>query len=482
MSSSARHCNRKTRIVATLGPASSSPEAIEALLHAGVNVFRLNFSHGTHKDHGERIAAIRKASARTGIACGILADLQGPKIRTGKTPKDEPILLRTGKQVRITTQKVGCTEQLISVDYPHLVDEIKTGQFVLINDGAIRLQVRRIDRAEQTIVCRVINGGAFSSRKGVNLPGVNLHIPAMTAKDRRDAAFALRHEIHFVALSFVRSAEDLEPLHRLVKRNRRNVKIVAKIEKPEAAERIDEILDACDGIMVARGDLGVETSLEDVPVIQKDLIARANARAKLVIVATQMLESMIHSALPTRAESTDVANAILDGTDAVMLSGETAVGGHAVGAVETMGRIACAVEGSRYYSREWVDLSVGEKYPPYTVCEAAATASADFGDTPVLVYTLSGDTALYLSKIRNHTPIYAFSPGSEVVGMLSLAWNVTAFVLSLFSDGVALQRAAEKLLLERRLLRKGQYVIVISGTVGARGTTNSMRIKRVGEE
>ncbi|MBD3242047.1 MAG: pyruvate kinase [Chitinivibrionales bacterium] len=482
MSKSAKHCARKTRIVATLGPASSSPDTIEKLLRAGVNVFRLNFSHGTHRDHGERITAIRKASARTGITCGILADLQGPKIRTGKTPKDEPILLRAGKQVRITTRKVECSAEIISVDYAHLVDEIKPGQFVLINDGAIRLQVQRIEKAEQSIVCRIVDGGAFSSRKGVNLPGVDLRIPAMTVKDRRDAAFALQHDIHFIALSFVRSAKDLEPVHRLVKRHRRNVKVIAKIEKPEAAERIDEILDACDGIMVARGDLGVETSLEDVPVIQKDLIAQANTRAKMVIVATQMLESMIHNALPTRAESTDVANAILDGTDAVMLSGETAVGGHAVGAVETMVRIACAVETSRYFSRHWVDLSVGQKYPPFTVCEAAATASADFGDTPVLVYTLSGDTALYLSKIRNQTPIYAFSPEPSVVGMLSLAWNVTAFELPLYSDGVALQRAAEKLLLERRLLRKGQYAIVISGTAGARGATNFMRIKRVGEE
>lgn len=473
---------RKTKIVATLGPASSSLKVIESLLRAGVNVFRMNFSHGSHEEHGARIALVKTASQRTGIRCGILADLQGPKIRTGRTEGDVPVTLRRGKTVTLTTRAAMCTAKTISVDYPRLANEIAVGQQVLINDGAIRLQVTKVDAPHKEIVCRVVYGGSFSSRKGVNLPAVDLSIPAMTRKDRRDAAYALTQDIQFIALSFVRSTADIKPLRRLVSTSGKPIKIIAKIEKPEAAERIDEILAVCDGIMVARGDLGVETSAEQVPILQKDLIARASTRGKLVIVATQMLESMIGSATPTRAESTDVANAILDNTDAVMLSGETAVGLYPVEAVSTMARIARAIEASNYYSRDWIDLALGQRHRPHSVCEAAATASRDFGDTPVVVFSVSGDTALYLSKIRNQTPIFAFSPSDDVVRMLSLAWNVTAFKLPIVADSVALQRAAEKILLQHRLVKRSGYLVVVSGTAGARGATNTMRIKRVGED
>lgn len=473
---------KKTKIIATIGPASSNPRIIKKLIQSGVNAFRLNFSHGDHAFHTSSIRTIREEIKKLGFPAAILADLQGPKIRTGVCTANLPVEIRKGATVVITSRKAVCTDKVISVDYPRLEREIKPGQLIMINDGAIRLRADTVAAAQRSIRCTVLAGGSYSSHKGVNLPNVKLQIPSLTAKDHGDLAFILRADVNYIALSFVRSAHDVAALRTIVNRKRPDIKIIAKIEKPEAAAAIEEILSASDGIMVARGDLGVEASPFQIPILQKDLTARANTKGKIVIVATQMLESMIEHPLPTRAESTDVANAIFDGTDAIMLSGETAVGAWPVQAAETMAQIAQAAEQSSYFSTGFVDLCQGSRRSACAVCEAAAWASHDLGGVPVCVFTLSGDTALYLSKIRNQSPIYAFSPDSRIVNMLSLAWNVTPFHIPFAKHMADLVTTAERTLCARRLAKKGDRVVIVSGTTPIRGATNLLRVKQIGED
>lgn len=473
---------KKTKIVATLGPASASREMIARLIRCGVNVFRLNFSHGSHDSHSRNAQLVRDAAKRLGVQIAILADLQGPKIRTGATAGDKTILLKKGTTVTITRRPVLSDATSIHIDYPRLADEIETGQRILLNDGEVALETTAVDRGKGEIRCRVLNAGTYSSHKGVNLPGVALSIPAFTAKDRRDAEFSLSFDPQFIALSFVRSARDLKPLRDLIRRSGTNVRIIAKIEKPEAANHIEEILEVSDGIMVARGDLGVETSVSTVPVEQKRLVAAANRTGKLVIVATQMLESMILHPRPTRAEAADVANAILDGADAVMLSGETAVGSYPAEAVDVMARVAENTESSEYFPRQIVDLFLRKRYPPHALCEAAAWASRDLGHVPVIVFTVSGSTALYLSKIRTSAPIFAFTPDEHVAAALSLCWNTTSFLLGVSTNIVELVAAAEEILLQRHLVKKRDSILVVTGTTPARGATNLLRVKRIGEE
>jgi pyruvate kinase len=472
---------KKTKIIATIGPASRNPATIKRMIEAGVNVFRLNFSHGDHGAHGAAITMIRQASGRSGIPVAILADLQGPKIRTGRTPQDLPIRLKTGSTVMVTSRKAECSDTLISVDYEKLEQEIRAFQKIMINDGAIRLVAKRVDKKARQVECLVESGGVYSSHKGVNLPDVVLSVPSLTSKDLVDLRFILTQDIQFIALSFVRTPADIVHLRARVKKKRPDIRIIAKIEKPEAAAAIDGILEVADGIMVARGDLGVEASPFEIPILQKSLIARANACHRLVIVATQMLESMIEHALPTRAESTDVANAIFDGTDAIMLSGETAVGAYPVEAVAMMAAIAGTAEQSGYFNRAMNNRCNREHRAADAVCDAAAWASRDLGEAPVCVFTLSGDTALYMSKIRNQSPIYAFSPKLNVVHQLSLAWNVAAFHIPFEKELDVLMTDAEKTLLRQKLVKKGEMVIVVSGTTPVKGATNVMRIKRVGE-
>jgi pyruvate kinase len=473
---------KKTKIIATVGPASNNARIIRGLMQRGVNVFRLNFSHGDRTLHAGAIQTIREQSKKLGTTAAIMADLQGPKIRTGRCSGSGPVAIRKGAKVIVTSAKGVCTAERVSVDYPCLEREIRPGQLIMINDGAIRLRVDSVDAAGRSAVCTALTGGSYSSHKGVNLPNVNLRIPSLTAKDRRDLAFILKADVNYVALSFVRSARDVAALRAVVSRKRPDIKIIAKIEKPEAAAAIDGILSMSDGIMVARGDLGVETSLFEVPVLQKDLVARANAAGKLVIVATQMLESMIERPLPTRAESSDVANAIFDGTDAVMLSGETAIGAYPLQAVEMMAHIAFAAEQSSYFRTEIIDLCKGKRRSACAVCEAAAWASRDLGGAPVCVFTLSGDTALYLSKIRNQSPLFAFSPDTNVVNMLSLAWNVTPIHIPFARHMADLVADAERTLCSRRLAKKGDLIVIVSGTTPLRGATNFLRIKKIGEE
>jgi pyruvate kinase len=473
---------RKSKIIATIGPASKEPRIIRALLRQGVNVFRINCSHGDRAFHENSIRTIRREQKKLGTTAAILADLQGPKIRTGVCARGGPVVIKKGARVIITSRKTLCTEKVIAIDYPRFGREIGPGQLIMINDGAIRLRADRIDRPGRSVRCTALSGGSYSSRKGVNLPNVNLRIPSLTAKDRRDLAYILNADVNYVGLSFVRSARDVAALRAITGKKRPDMKIIAKIEKPEAAAAAEEILAVSDGIMVARGDLGVEASPFDVPVMQKDLVAQANAAGKLVIVATQMLESMIERPLPTRAESTDVANAVFDGTDAVMLSGETAVGKFPVQAAGTMAQIALTAERSGYFPRGIIDLCQGVRRSSCAVCEAAAWAARDLGGAPVCVFTLSGDTALYLSKIRSQSPLFAFSPDADVVNMLSLAWNVTPIRIPFKRHMADLIADAEKELIARRLARKGDTVVIVSGTTPVRGATDFLRVKKIGEE
>ena len=477
-----RKPNKKTKIIATLGPSTYNSKIIKSLIINGVNVFRLNFSHGTYKEHSLLIDNINKASKQLKLYPCILADLQGPKIRTGNTINNEMINITKNKEITITTKNVPSTDSIVSIQYPNLIDELSISQDIYIDDGRIHLKVRNIDKKMGEIICMVQKGGCLLSRKGVNMPNASLSIPPLTKKDKLDLQFILKQNVQFIAFSFLRKASDLLPLKDAIKKSGKDIKIIAKIETPEAVKNIDEILDNCDGIMVARGDLGVEVSLEKVTIMQKDLITKANNKAKLVIVATEMLQSMIDSSRPTRAEASDVANAILDGADCVMLSGETSIGKFPVEAVKAMSDIAAEIENSAYYPKKFIDLTLPDHSFSHTVAEAAAHSSQDQGNIPVLVFTLSGKTAFYLSKIRNQGPIIAFSPDTQIVSILRASWNIESFYLPFNKDTLKLQKAAESILIKEKLVKKNSKVAVILGTKSIQGATDSLRLKRIGEE
>ncbi|MBN2356755.1 pyruvate kinase [candidate division KSB1 bacterium] len=472
---------KRTRIVATLGPASRGQKTIERLIQAGADVFRLNFSHGTTAEHRETLAEIKAAAQKTESFPGVLADLQGPKIRTGRTINDRQVTLQAGSLVILTARRQACTDTIIHIDHDAFVSALRKGDKVLLNDGAVALKVVKTDGRKGIVQAEVLNTGTYASRKGVNVPGLKLPIRSLTAKDLRDLQFILGTDIPIIALSFVRSADDIVTVRRRIKKAQKAVKIVAKIEKPEAVDHIDEILDAADGIMIARGDLGIEMSLQQLPVIQKDLINAANRKEKLVIVATQMLESMISNRLPTRAECADVANAILDGTDSLMLSGETAVGKYPVETVRMMSRITVSTEGSGYYPSLPQDRTTHELPMVHALCEAAAWASRDMKDVPLVVFTVSGDTALMLSKIRYFAPIYAFTPSERTAAMLSLVWNTRAFVLPFNPDYPVLEKEALRIVSEKKLIQRNDPLLILSGTTPVRGGTNLLRILRMGE-
>ena len=473
---------KKTKIIATLGPATSSVKDIKSLLLKGVNVFRLNFSHGSQDEYKHNIAAINEAAKTLDIFPCILADLQGPKIRTGNTKDNKEITLEKGSTITITTKKTISTESLISIDYPNLVEEINKGQSIFINDGKIHLKVKDIVKKTKKIKCTVLKSGSFSSKKGVNLPNAHLAIPSLTAKDKKDLDFILKNNIQLIALSFVRKASDLEALNNIVKKKKKGTKIIAKIETPEAVKNIDAILDKSDGIMVARGDLGIEVSLEKVTILQKDLIAKANQKAKIVIVATEMLESMISNLRPTRAEAADITNAILDDSDCIMLSGETAIGKYPIESVEIMTKLAIETEKSTYYPKNFIDITLSDRNLPHSIAEAAAHASKDQGNVPIIVFTLSGSTANYLSNIRPKGPIYAFSPNKNTVALMSILWNTIGFQIPFDNNVVNLWKGAEQILIKEGLVKKGDIVTIIFGKKSVQSATDSLRMKKVGED
>ena len=469
--------SRHSKIVCTIGPATRSPRMIRKLISAGMDVARLNFSHGTHQEHAQSIAMLRDAAVEYKKPLAILADLQGPKIRTGALAGGGTVLLRGGQKFVITTAKVlGDSTRVNTTFYP-LPREVKSGDRILLSDGLIEMRVEKTTRTE--VICQVINGGILGEHKGINLPGVKLHVPAITEKDRVDLRFALAHGADYIAASFVRRPEDVHLAKELVRRAKKDTPVIVKLEKPEAIENLEQILPVCDGVMVARGDLGVEMNPEQVPVVQKNIIARAREFRRPVITATQMLESMTENPRPTRAEASDVANAIFDGTDAVMLSAETATGRYPVETVGMMARIIEAAESSihefpRPAGQE--RLKVAE-----TVAELVCHASRELHMKLIAVFTHSGFTARLISRYRPLVPIVAFSPEADTRRRMALLWGVTPRSIVDIKKIDALPGLAEKRLLEERLARKGDVIAIVAGTpMGVRGTTNIVKFHVIG--
>jgi pyruvate kinase len=473
--------NRRAKIICTIGPSSHDEEMLCALMRAGMDVARLNFSHGTHEKHAANIRRIREIAESEQRTICILQDLQGPKIRTGSLRDHKPVLLKAGSVVRITIRDIEGTEELISTTFQDLPKEIHAGGRILLCDGLIELRVVTVGAEE--IECVVVNGGTLGEHQGINLPGAALSIPALTPKDKEDLEFGLKHGVDAVALSFVRSAEDIREVKQIMTAHGIHVPVIAKLEKPQALEHLEEILDASDGVMVARGDLGVEMPPEQVPVIQKHVILRAAEWRKPVIIATQMLESMIENPRPTRAEASDVANAIFDGTDAVMLSGETASGRYPREAVAMMVKIVVQAEASMNETeqpkrrRDARVLSIAE-----TICESVAHAAEELHMEAIASFTDTGTTVRLISKYRPKAAIYGFSHSSAVCNRMNLLWGVYPLQHPPAQTVEAMVSAAEQSLVKRGLLKTGDVVGVVGGTKMSTGSTNFMRLHVIAKE
>jgi len=465
---------RRTKIVATIGPATSSPEVLRALIEAGATTLRLNFSHGTHEDHQRNIRLIRQLSFELNQPVGILQDLQGPKIRLGKF-KDGPIVLKNDDTYILTSIPTPGTQEISSVTYEPLADEVPVGAIIMLDDGRVEMFVEKVDPVQRQLHCRVTVGGTLSNNKGVNFPGVYLSIKALTDKDRADLMFGLDQGVDWVALSFVRNPQDVLEVKELISSVGKNVPVIAKIEKHEAIEQMESILSICDGAMVARGDLGVELPAEDVPILQKRLILTANRLGIPVITATQMLDSMVNNPRPTRAEISDVANAILDGTDAVMLSNETAVGQFPVQAVETMARIAVRIEREPGMTRNLGDAP--GRSIPNAISQAVGRIAEQLQASAIMTLTKTGATARNVSKFRPRTPILAVTPHVDVARQLQMVWGVKPLlVLDLPSTGQTFQ-AAMNVAQEKQLLSEGELVVMTAGTLqGVAGSTDLIKV------
>lgn len=468
---------QKTKIVATYGPALSAPGMLRRAVEAGVNVFRYNFSHGSPEGFAALRDEVRMAERETGRTVGTLADLQGPKIRIGRLENREPVLLSAGAAFTLLRESVEGNASRASVSYAFEPDEFPAGMRILLDDGRIILAVEETTR--DTLVCRVEKGGLLREHKGVNFPGIATRLPALTEKDRRDAAAARDLGADFIALSFVRSAQDMRDLRALVTREDGGPFLVAKIEKPQAVERLDEILEASDGVMVARGDLGVEADIERIGVLQKRIIQRCAARGVPVITATQMLESMTEEPMPTRAEATDVANAVLDGTDAVMLSEESAMGKYPLEAIGTLAGIAARTEeyqdGLRCACWEAPESAArGEVL--YSVAHAAVTAAHDLEAKGILVHTLSGRTAAVVSRFRPRPPVVAMSPDPAACRRMALLYGVFPWPIERFGNTDELMAFTERKISERFRAEPGFRFVVVTGQFQAVGATNSIRV------
>ncbi|MCC6443765.1 MAG: pyruvate kinase [Armatimonadetes bacterium] len=471
---------RRTKIVATIGPATDSPGKLKALVEAGMDVARLNFSHGTHEDHDRRVRSLRAIADSVGRPLALLQDLQGPKIRVGEI-RNGPVHLKRGQEFTLTSKAVPGTAQAASVEVPALFEALWPGAVIYLDDGLLEMKALKVGPEEA--VCRVVTGGPLSSRKGLNLPGVTLPIPALTEKDRADLEFGIEKGVDWVALSFVRSAEDIRQAKRMIEERQADIPVLAKIEKHEAVRNLDAILDAADGAMVARGDLGIEVPMQEVPLLQKRIIARCNEMGKPVITATQMLDSMIRNPRPTRAELADIANAILDGTDAVMLSGETAIGAYPLEAVRTMGRVACAIERSLNYT-EMLRCKTAQRVSSVTdaIGQAACDLAQDLQADAVVAPTTSGQTACVISKYRPEAQIIAPATRPEVLRRLALVWGVhpVAMEPSHTTDD-RLTKAVEAAV-RSGLLRKGDLTVITTGVpAGQPGNTNLIKVHHVGD-
>ncbi len=470
---------RRAKIVCTLGPATSSPEMVRALVAAGMDVARLNFSHGTREEHAAVYREVRAASDAAGRAVALMVDLQGPKIRLGEF-EDGGVTLEAGASFTITTEPgIEGTAQLAGTTYSELAKDVTPGASVLIDDGRVRL---RVDETDGTRVrCTVVEGGRISDHKGINLPGVHVSAPCMSEKDRADLRFALSLRVDIIALSFVRDASDLAEVHAVMDEVGARLPVIAKIEKPEAVDRLGPIVRAFDGLMVARGDLGVEIPLEQVPLVQKRCVRLAREHGKPVIVATQMLDSMIHSSHPTRAEASDVANAVLDGADALMLSGETSVGAYPIGSVETMARIIAAAESQGFASLPSVRRRPDTR--PEAIALNAVRIAEDLHAVALVAFTETGATARHVAVHRDHIPLLAFTSRPEVRSWLALLWGCETFVVPKVQHTDEMVAMADKALLDLGRGRPGDFVIIVAGTPpGTAGSTNTLRVHRLGGE
>jgi pyruvate kinase len=471
---------RRAKIVATLGPASNTEPVFRNLVRAGVDVVRLNFSHGTHEEKLALIQMIRKISREEHKPLCILGDLQGPKIRTSKLKDHQSVLLKAGSRLTITPREVPGTASLVGTTFKTLAENVEQGSRILLSDGLIELRVHEVVGSD--VVCEIINGGMLGENKGINLPGIPVRVPSLTEKDTEDLEFALKNGVDAIAVSFVRTAEDVRLVRNRVAALGGETWIIAKLEKPQAIEQLDSILQAADGIMVARGDLGVEVPPEKVPAIQKHIIRRAAEYSKPVITATQMLESMIDNPRPTRAEVSDVANAIYDGTDAVMLSGESAVGKFPMETVAMMARIVTEAERD-IKDVEYNDprqresrLSIAE-----TICEATAHAADDLDLRGIALFTESGSTARQLSKYHPSAPIFALSPVDVTINRLNLLWGTTPIRCPKVNSTEALVDVAESLLEQNGFVRPREVIAIVAGTRTKSGSTNFLRLHVMGE-
>ena len=468
---------RRAKIVCTLGPATSTKESIRALVDAGMDVARLNLSHGTHAEHEAVYRMVREASDESGHGVGIFADLQGPKIRLGWFAQGG-VLLQNGQAFTITTRDVPGTDEVAPTTYDGLPGDVRAGDQILIDDGKVRLRVTAVEDTE--VHTRVEVGGRISDHKGINLPGVPVSVPAMSEKDVEDLRWALHLTVDFVALSFVRSAKDVEDVRKVMREEGVLVPVIAKIEKPQAIDNLDEVVKAFDGFMVARGDLGVECPLEDVPFLQKRVVEKARRNAKPVIVATQMLESMISNPAPTRAEASDVANAVLDGADAVMLSGETSVGQYPIETVRTMARIITSTEGHELHHMAAIDWQ--PKTRGGVVAKAAAEVAERVGAKYLVAFTQSGDSARRLARYRGSIPVLAFTPEAQVRSQLSMTWGVETFKTVSVEHTDEMVRQVDEQLLAIGRVQEGDLVVIIAGSPpGIPGSTNALRIHRMGD-
>jgi pyruvate kinase len=470
---------RRTKIVATIGPATSSPEMLKAIIEAGATTLRLNFSHGTHADHQRSIRLIRQTAFELNQPVAILQDLQGPKIRLGKFDNGS-IILAKGDRFTLTNRPVVGTQEISCVTYDYLAEEVPVGAKILLDDGRVEMVVEEINRDKGDLHCRITVPGKLSNNKGVNFPGVYLSIKAMTDKDREDLMFGLDQGVDWVALSFVRNPQDMIEIKELISSTGKQVPVVAKIEKHEAIEQMEAVLALCDGVMVARGDLGVELPAEDVPVLQKRLIATANRLGIPIITATQMLDSMVSNPRPTRAEVSDVANAILDGTDAVMLSNETAVGSFPVEAVATMARIAERMEQEEAQHLNLRSVRDARRSIPNAISQAVGQIAEQLGAAAIMTLTQTGATARNVSKFRPQTPILAVTPHVNVARQLQMVWGVKPLlVLGLPSTGQTFQ-AAINVAQELKLLSEGDLVVMTAGTLqGISGSTDLIKVEVV---
>lgn len=468
---------RRAKIVCTLGPAVADYEQVRALVRAGMDVARLNMSHGTIEDHQRNYDLVRRAGDEARRAVAVLADLQGPKIRTG-TFASGPVQLARGDRFTITTRDVPGDRREVGTTYPGLPADVEAGQMLLIDDGKLQLTI--VEVTDTDVVCEVEIGGTVSNNKGINLPEAALSVPAMSEKDAEDLRWALQARVDFVALSFVRSPDDVRSVHEIMDEEGVMLPVVAKLEKPQAVERLREIINAFDGVMVARGDLGVELPLEEVPLVQKEAIELCRQHAKPVIVATQVLESMVTNPRPTRAEVSDCANAVLDGADAIMLSGETSVGAWPIRAVETMARIISSTED--HGLQRIRPLATRPRTPAGAVTRAAVDMTEVMPVTHIITFTQSGDTARRLSRLRPPVPTLAFTPDPSTRSRLALSWGIETFLVPFVAhtDDMVLQ--VDEALIREGRCAEGDLVIIVAGTPpGVQGSTNALRLHRVGD-